>query len=109
MNTPVSPGTTLLAMSASARIAASLGLAVLLTPCPPFVCFGAAKPAATHHARDANTGVGLPGFEPRPIGTLSVCQFERDLLAPVLRLDAALVLLHEPFAAIDSKTVADLM
>jgi hypothetical protein len=30
MHTPVSPGTTLLAMSASARVAAALGLAALL-------------------------------------------------------------------------------
>ena len=52
---------------------------------------------------------GLSGFERRPIDTLSVGQFQRVLFARLLLQDADLVLLDEPFAAIDSKTVADLM
>ena len=51
----------------------------------------------------------MSGFERRPIDTLSVGQFQRVLFARVLLQDADLVLLDEPFAAIDSKTVADLM
>ena len=53
--------------------------------------------------------VGLGGFERRPIDTLSVGQFQRVLFARLLLQDADLVLLDEPFAAIDAKTVADLM
>ena len=53
--------------------------------------------------------MGLVGFERRPIDTLSVGQFQRVLFARVLLQDADLVLLDEPFTAIDSKTVADLM
>ncbi len=49
------------------------------------------------------------GFERRSIDTLSVGQFQRVLFARLLPQDADLVLLDEPFAAIDSKTVADLM
>ena len=52
---------------------------------------------------------GSAGFEQRPIDTLSVGQFQRVLFARVLLQDADLVLLDEPFASIDSKTVADLM
>jgi zinc/manganese transport system ATP-binding protein len=49
------------------------------------------------------------GFERRPIDTLSVGQFQRVLFARLLLQDADLVLLDEPFAAIDAKTVGDLM
>ena len=51
----------------------------------------------------------MSGFERRPIDTLSVGQFQRVLFARLLLQDADLVLLDEPFAAIDSKTVNDLM
>ena len=40
---------------------------------------------------------------------LSVGQFQRVLFARLLLQDADLVLLDEPFAAIDTKTVGDLM
>src|SRR5258708_11358235 len=53
--------------------------------------------------------VGVAGFDRRPIATLSIGQFQRVLFARLLLQDADLVLLDEPFAAIDSKTVADLM
>ena len=59
--------------------------------------------------RQAIEAVGLSGFERRTIDTLSVGQFQRVLFARLLLQDADLVLLDEPFAAIDSKTVADLM
>ena len=53
---------------------------------------------------------GLAGFERRPIETLSIGQFQRVLFARLLLQDAdVVVLLDEPFAAIDSRTVADLM
>ncbi|MGY2053229.1 metal ABC transporter ATP-binding protein [Methylobacterium sp. JK268] len=53
--------------------------------------------------------VGLTGFERRPIGTLSGGQLRRAMFARVLLQDARAVLLDEPFAAIDSRTTADLL
>jgi zinc/manganese transport system ATP-binding protein len=52
--------------------------------------------------------VGLTGFEHRPIDTLSGGQLQRALFARVLVQDAPVILLDEPFAAIDQRTVADL-
>jgi zinc/manganese transport system ATP-binding protein len=53
--------------------------------------------------------VGLDGFTRRPIDTLSGGQMQRALFARVLLQDAPIVLLDEPFAAVDEKTVHDLM
>jgi zinc/manganese transport system ATP-binding protein len=53
--------------------------------------------------------VGLNGFENRGIGTLSGGQMQRLLFARVLLQDASLIVLDEPFNAIDSKTAADLL
>lgn len=52
--------------------------------------------------------VGLSGFAERPIDTLSGGQLQRSLFARVLLQDAPVILLDEPFAAIDQRTVADL-
>jgi zinc/manganese transport system ATP-binding protein len=82
---------------------------VLLGRWSRFGGFGAAKHVDIHDAQHAIEAVGLSGFERRPIDTLSVGQFQRVLFARLLLQDADLVLLDEPFAAIDSKTVADLM
>lgn len=57
----------------------------------------------------ALTAVGLAGFEGRPIDTLSGGQLQRALFARVLVQDAELILLDEPFNAIDSKTIGDLI
>ena len=71
--------------------------------------FGGFK-AADHHAiEDAISTVGLSGFEARPIGTLSGGQMQRMLFARVILQNARLIVLDEPFNAIDSKTAADLM
>lgn len=53
--------------------------------------------------------VGLSGFEARTVGTLSGGQLQRALFARVLVQDAKVILLDEPFAAIDSHTTADLI
>ncbi|TIX40331.1 MAG: metal ABC transporter ATP-binding protein, partial [Mesorhizobium sp.] len=53
--------------------------------------------------------VGLGGFEKRPIDTLSGGQLQRTLFARVLLQDAELILLDEPFNAVDTKTVGDLI
>ena len=82
---------------------------VLLGRWSRFGGFRAAQPVDLHDAQHAIEAVGLSGFERRPIDTLSVGQFQRVLFARLLLQDADLVLLDEPFAAIDSKTVADLM
>jgi zinc/manganese transport system ATP-binding protein len=52
--------------------------------------------------------VGLTGFERRPIGNLSGGQMQRVLFARLLLQDARLIVLDEPFNAIDAKTAADL-
>ena len=53
--------------------------------------------------------VGLTGFEERTIGTLSGGQMQRMLFARLLLQDARLIVLDEPFAAIDERTAADLL
>jgi len=82
---------------------------VLLGRWSRFGAFGKANKADVHDAHHAIDSVGLGGFERRPIDTLSVGQFQRVLFARLLLQDADLVLLDEPFAAIDAKTVTDLM
>jgi zinc/manganese transport system ATP-binding protein len=52
--------------------------------------------------------VGLQGLSNRLVGALSGGQFQRVLFARLLLQDAAIILLDEPFRAVDSKTVADL-
>jgi zinc/manganese transport system ATP-binding protein len=58
--------------------------------------------------RQAMSAVGLSGFEERPIGTLSGGQMQRALFARLLLQDARVIVLDEPFNAIDTKTAADL-
>jgi len=58
---------------------------------------------------EALAAVGLNGFENRTIGTLSGGQMQRMLFARVLLQDARLIVLDEPFNAIDAKTSADLL
>lgn len=53
--------------------------------------------------------VGLAGFERRSIDTLSGGQMQRALFARVLVQEADIVLLDEPFNAVDAKTVGDLV
>ena len=57
----------------------------------------------------AIASVGLTGLERQPIGRLSVGQFQRVLFARLMVQEAAMILLDEPFNAIDQKTTLDLM
>ena len=57
----------------------------------------------------ALAAVGLEGFDRRGIDTLSGGQLQRALFARVLLQDADLILLDEPFNAVDAKTVGDLV
>jgi zinc/manganese transport system ATP-binding protein len=56
----------------------------------------------------ALAAVGLTGFEDRAIATLSGGQMQRMLFARLLLQDARLIVLDEPFNAVDAKTSADL-
>jgi zinc/manganese transport system ATP-binding protein len=58
---------------------------------------------------EAVAAVGLTGFERRAISTLSGGQMQRVLFARLLLQDAEIILLDEPFTAIDAKTTADLL
>ena len=58
---------------------------------------------------DAIAAVGLRGFEERPISSLSGGQMQRMLFARLLLQDARVIVLDEPFNAIDAKTSADLL
>ena len=71
--------------------------------------FGGIGKAAREEILRAIASVGLNGFENRPIGTLSGGQMQRVLFARVLLQDARLIVLDEPFNAIDSKTTTDLL
>lgn len=57
----------------------------------------------------ALSSVGLEDFDNRPIDSLSGGQLQRALFARVLVQDADLILLDEPFNAIDTRTVTDLI
>jgi zinc/manganese transport system ATP-binding protein len=57
----------------------------------------------------AIAAVGLRGFERRLLATLSGGQFQRVLFARLLLQDSRLVLLDEPFNAIDEKTAEELL
>jgi len=71
--------------------------------------FGGMGKPARDKITQALAAVGLNGFENRSIGTLSGGQMQRMLFARVLLQDARLIVLDEPFNAIDTKTSADLL
>ncbi|MGS5088225.1 zinc ABC transporter ATP-binding protein AztA [Hydrogenophaga sp. A37] len=57
----------------------------------------------------ALAAVGLTGFEARGLDTLSGGQLQRALFARLILQDAPVVLLDEPFAAVDQRTSTDLL
>ncbi len=71
--------------------------------------FGGIGKSARGKIARALASVGLNGFENRNIGTLSGGQMQRMLFARVLLQDARMIVLDEPFNAIDAKTSADLL
>jgi zinc/manganese transport system ATP-binding protein len=71
--------------------------------------FGGIGPSDRDSVEGAIAAVGLTGFEPRAIGTLSGGQMQRMLFARLLLQDARVIVLDEPFNAIDAKTCADLL
>lgn len=60
-------------------------------------------------AEAALAAVGLTGFETRQIASLSAGQFQRVLFARMLLQDCPVIVLDEPFTAIDARTTADLL
>lgn len=70
--------------------------------------FGGVNRAARARIEEALSAVGLTGLEQRPIGTLSGGQLQRARFARLMLQDAPLVLLDEPYAAIDTATANDL-
>jgi len=83
--------------------------AVLLGAWGALGAFGGVDSAWLARAQAAIQAVGLQGFEARPVGTLSSGQFQRVLFARLIVQDADLVLLDEPFAALDSRTTESLL
>jgi zinc/manganese transport system ATP-binding protein len=71
--------------------------------------FGRVTSAMRAAAAAALEAVGLAGFEQRPIGSLSAGQFQRVLFARTLLQDCPVILLDEPFTAIDAHTAHDLL
>jgi zinc/manganese transport system ATP-binding protein len=71
--------------------------------------FGGMGRGDSQRIGDALGAVGLTGFENRPIGTLSGGQTQRALFARLLLQDAPVILLDEPFNALDTRTVSDLL
>ena len=71
--------------------------------------FGGLSRAQREKIFDAIAAVGLTGLEDRIIGTLSGGQMQRMLFARLLLQDAPVILLDEPFTALDAKTTADLI
>ncbi|MCO6418499.1 metal ABC transporter ATP-binding protein [Siccirubricoccus sp. KC 17139] len=71
--------------------------------------FRAIGAAGRAKAREALAAIGLEGFEARPVGSLSAGQFQRLLFARLLLQDAPVILLDEPFNALDARTAAELL
>jgi len=71
--------------------------------------FGAITGPDYEAVLQALQAVGLSGFENRGLDTLSGGQAQRALFARVMLQDADVILLDEPFTAIDEKTTADLI
>jgi len=83
--------------------------AVLLGCWPSQGAWGGVSDAQWAAVAAALQAVGLEGFETRPVGTLSSGQFQRMLFARLLVQDARLILLDEPFNAVDGKTTTALL
>jgi zinc/manganese transport system ATP-binding protein len=71
--------------------------------------FSPVRSAERGQVDEALAAVGLTGFAQRWLGELSAGQAQRVLFARLLMQDAGLILLDEPFNAIDARTTADLL
>jgi len=82
---------------------------VLLGCWPRHGAWGGVGAAQMESIHAALASVGLQGFEERTLSSLSSGQLQRVLFARLLVQDADLILLDEPFNAMDSKTVTTLL
>ena len=71
--------------------------------------WGQVTPALRLRVSTAITEVGLAGFEQRTVGSLSSGQLQRVLFARLMVQEADLILLDEPFNAMDSRTTEALL
>ncbi|MFM2483032.1 zinc ABC transporter ATP-binding protein AztA [Celerinatantimonas sp. YJH-8] len=71
--------------------------------------FGRIRQSDRIKVQDAIEQVGLKGYQKRSIASLSGGQMQRVLFARLLVQDAKLILLDEPFNAIDTRTCDDLL
>ncbi len=85
------------------RDVVALGMTARLGP------FRAIGPSHLDTAEQALASVGMHDHGRRPIGALSAGQFQRVLFARMIVQDAPVLLLDEPFSAVDSTTLTDLL
>jgi zinc/manganese transport system ATP-binding protein len=71
--------------------------------------FGGVGRGESRRVAEAIAAVGLEGFERRAVGTLSGGQMQRVMFARLVLQDAEVILLDEPFNAVDAATQADLV
>jgi zinc/manganese transport system ATP-binding protein len=74
-----------------------------------FGVFRAPRSALRQRIAAAAETVGLSGRLDRSIGEISVGEFQRALFARLLLQDARVILLDEPFAAVDAQTMSVLL
>ena len=74
-----------------------------------FGAFRAPAAALRARAQEAAATVGLAERLGRRIGELSVGELQRALFARLILQDAAVILLDEPFAAVDAQTMSVLL
>ena len=82
---------------------------VLLGFWPHCRLWGGVSAAQRALALAALARVGMDSFATRPVSALSTGQFQRILFARLMVQDADIILLDEPFNAVDSRTTRDLL
>lgn len=82
---------------------------VLLGAWSSLGAWGGVDAGLRHRLEQAIHAVGLEGFERRTVGSLSSGQFQRVLFARLMVQDAELILLDEPFTAMDARTTQALL
>ncbi len=74
-----------------------------------FGAFGAPSQVLKERAAEAAAAAGLTDLLQRRVGELSIGQLHRALFARLMLRDAAVILLDEPFAAVDARTTSALL
>jgi zinc/manganese transport system ATP-binding protein len=82
---------------------------VMLGAWPRSGAYGAVSKVDRECAHACIANVGLSGYERAPIAALSTGQWHRVLFARAILQDAGVILLDEPFAALDERTTDELM